>query len=83
MKTTIITEEDRIQLCLHPETKYDESVLDILEKMPNTHRTHLYKRQGGYTAFDNTWDTYGNQNTGEDLLIVFDQPSPPTNKGEI
>lgn len=74
MKVTLITEEDRQQICLHPETTYDKSVLDALEELPNTHRTHLYKRQGGYTAFDNKWDSFEHKQTGEDLLIVFDQP---------
>ena len=57
MKVTIITEENRKQICLHPQSDYDSSVLKALENLPNTHRTHLYKRQGGYTAFD----SYSNQ----------------------
>lgn len=74
MKTTIITEENRIQLCLHPENEHDSSVLDVLEKMPNTHRTHLYQRAGGYTAFDYGWDSFNHKESGKDLLIVFNQP---------
>lgn len=71
MKTTILIKEDRTQLVLHPESKHDKSVLDILEKMPDTHRTNLYDRQGGFTMFTE----YRNSDTGEDLMIVFDQPA--------
>lgn len=67
MKTTLITEEDRVQLCLHPENDHDDAVLGVLEKLPNTHRTHLYQRQGGYTAFG------AYKESGKDLLIVFDE----------
>lgn len=74
MRTTLITEEDRIQLCLHPENDHDEAVLSVLEKIPNTHRTHLYKRQGGYSAFDYQWDDFNHRRSGKDLLIVFDEP---------
>ena len=72
MKTVIITEADRIQLCLQPESEHDKSVLDVLEKLPNTYRTSLYKRQGGYTAFDLPYSTTTGKHDGKDLLIVFE-----------
>lgn len=67
MKTTILIKENRTQLVLHPESEHDKSVLDILGEMPNTHRTNLYDRQGGFTMFSE------DANNGKDLLIVFDQ----------
>lgn len=73
MKTTILIKENRTQLVLHPESEHDKSVLDILEKMPNTHRRNLYDRQGGFTMFSPDYpDTYG-KTVGEDLMIVFDE----------
>jgi hypothetical protein len=80
MKITLITEEDRTQVCLHPESEYDSSVLDSLESLPNTHRTSLYERQGGYTAFDSYrgGDMFGGGPVGEDLLIVFDPENDKT-----
>lgn len=75
MKTTILIKENRTQLVLHPESDHDKSVLDILEKMPNTHRKNLYDRQGGFTMFaPDTRDSYGSDKSiGEDLMIVFDK----------
>jgi hypothetical protein len=75
MKTTILIKENRTQLVLHPESAHDKATLDILEKMPNTHRVNLYDRQGDFTMFDAPrYDSYGNQREiGKDLMIVFDQ----------
>lgn len=70
MKTTILIKESRTQLVLHPESEHDKSVLDILEKMPNTHRFDLYDRQGGFTRFGPQYT----DNSGTDLMIVFDKP---------
>lgn len=72
MKTTILIKENRTQLVLHPETTHDNSVLDILEEMPNTHRTNLYDRQGGYTMFTEYGSAYGGHDNNKDLMIVFD-----------
>lgn len=77
METTILIKENRTQLVLHPENKHDRSVLDILEKMPNTHRTNLYDRQGGFTMFTEHQQT----DIGTDLMIVFDQKATAP-KGE-
>ena len=75
MKTTILIKENRTQLVLHPESEHDSSILDILEKMPNTHRYNLYDREGGFTMFDQERrDYYGNgKQIGKDLMIVFDK----------
>jgi hypothetical protein len=73
MKTTILIKENRTQLVLHPESKHDKHVLDILQELPNTHRADLCDRQGGYTMFDRPRETYGDR--GKDLMIVFDAPS--------
>ena len=72
MKTTILIKENRTQLVLHPESNHDKSVLDILEKMPNTHRTNLYDRQGGFTMFTEYGSAYGKHDNNKDLMIVFD-----------
>ena len=75
MKTTILIKDDRTQLVLHPETEHDSKALEILETMPNTHRTNLYDRAGGYTMFTEYQNdrTYGGQNkSNKDLMIVFD-----------
>ena len=73
MKTTILIKENRTQLVLHPDSQYDNAVLDILEKMPNTHRTNLYDRQGGYTMFTEYGNGYGDHDQNKDLMIVFDE----------
>lgn len=78
MKTTILIKENRTQLVLHPETPHDNDVIKILEKIPNTHRTNLYDRQGGFTVFteyknDSIYD--GDNSSNKDLMIVFDEPS--------
>ena len=75
MKTIILVEEKRTQLCLKPENEHDKSVLDVLEKLPNTHRTNLYARQGGYTAFEEYGTAFGQHGQHKDLLIVFDKPA--------
>jgi len=72
MKTTILIKEGRTQLVLHPDSEHDKSVLDTLEKLPNTHRTNLYDRQGGYTAFSEYGTSYGSHSQNKDLMIVFD-----------
>ena len=72
MRTTILIKEKRTQLVLHADSQHDKDVLYILEKLPNTHRTNLYDRQGGFTMFDD--GSYINKN-GKDLMIVFDEPS--------
>ena len=74
MNTTILIKENRTQLVLHPESEHDKAVLDILEKMPNTHRTNLYDRNGGFTMFDEErYDSFGGgKRLGKDLMIVFD-----------
>ena len=72
MKTTILIKESRTQLVLHPESDHDKSVLDILEDLPNTHRTNLYDRQGGYTMFSEYGGAYGEHDNNKDLMIVFD-----------
>jgi hypothetical protein len=74
MRCTILIEENRTQLVLHPQCDHDKYVLDILVNMPNTHRTNLYQRQGGYTAFNEYGLAYGDQGQNEDLMIVFDAP---------
>jgi hypothetical protein len=71
MKTTILIKENRTQLVLHPESEHDKSVLDVLANMPNTHRTNLYDRQGGFTMFTE----YDYDSSNKDLMIVFDQPA--------
>lgn len=74
MKTTILIKENRTQLVLHPESEHDKSVLDILEKMPNTHRYDLYDREGGFTMFaPSRFDSFEQHNIGKDLMIVFDE----------
>lgn len=73
MKTTILIKENRTQLVLHPESEHDSSVLDILEKMPNTHRTNLYDRQGGFTMFTEYGNAYGDNSSNKDLMIVFNE----------
>lgn len=80
MKTTILIKENRTQLVLHPESEHDKSVLDILEKMPNTHRCDLYDRRGGFTMFSpRSVDMYGSgEEQGMDLMIVFDKPDEGT-----
>jgi hypothetical protein len=83
MKTTILIKESRTQLVLHPESEHDKSVLDILEKMPNTHRTNLYDRQGGFTMFtEYNTEPYGNSGANKDLMIVFDEPESPDGEKE-
>lgn len=72
MKTTILIKENRTQLVLHPESDHDSKVLEILEKMPNTHRTNLYDRQGGFTMFTEYGNAYGDNSSNKDLMIVFD-----------
>ncbi len=75
MKTTILIKENRTQLVLHPDSDHDKAVLDILEKMPNTHRCNLYDRQGGFTMFDDIAINYSRTAShGKDLMIVFDDP---------
>ena len=74
MKCTILIKESRTQLVLHPESNHDKSVLDILENMPNTHRSNVYDRQGGYTMFTEYGSAYGKSDANKDLMIVFDQP---------
>lgn len=73
MKTTLLIKEGRTQIVLHPESEHDKSVLDVLEKLPNTHRTDLYDRQGGYTMFNAQNYQSGGEATGKDLMIVFDE----------
>lgn len=73
MKITILIKENRKQLVLHPESDYDRSVLDMLAELPNTHRTNLYDRQGGYTAFTEYRTAYGDDISNKDLMIVFDE----------
>lgn len=75
MKTTILIKEGRTQLVLHPEGEHDKAVLDVLEKMPNTHRTNLYDRQGGWTAFSEYGSYYGSHDQNKDLMIIFDKSS--------
>lgn len=75
MKTTILIKECRTQLVLHPEGEHDEEVIEVLTKLPNTHRTNLYDRQGGYTAFTEYGNAYGDHSSNKDLMIVFDNPS--------
>lgn len=75
MNTTILIKENRTQLVLHPESEHDSAVLDILEKLPSTHRVGLYDRQGGYTMFDVQNHMSGGKTIGKDLMIVFDAPS--------
>lgn len=79
MKTTILIKENRTQLVLHPETDHENDVLKILEKMPNTHRTNLYDRQGGFTMFGeyHGGTSYGESDANKDLMIVFDEESTP------
>jgi len=75
MKTTILIKENRTQLVLHAETDHDSDVIKILNRLPNTHRTNLYDRQGGYTAFSEYRNDscYGGDNSSnKDLMIVFD-----------
>lgn len=73
MKCTILIKENRTQLVLHPESKHDNNVLNILQEMPNTHRRNLYDRQGGFTMFDDPHTGYGGDATGNDLMLVFDK----------
>lgn len=73
MKTTILIKENRTQLVLHPESEHDSSVLDVLGKMPNTHRTNLYDRQGGFTKFTEYGNGYGYHDQNKDLMIIFDK----------
>jgi hypothetical protein len=79
MRTIILIEEARVQLVLQPENKHDKSVLDVLEKMPQTHRVTFYQTQGGWTARRPIYSDsmYGKADNGEDLLIVFDEPPKP------
>ncbi len=80
MNTTILIRENRTQLVLHPESEHDTSVLKILEKMPNTHRTNLYDRQGGFTMFTEYGSAYGKNDSNKDLIIVFDEPAQSQDK---
>lgn len=64
MKTTILIKENRTQLVLEAEGEFDEEVLKILEKLPNTHRTEFSDCKGGYTR------QFGGE---RDLIIVFDK----------
>lgn len=75
MKTTILIKENRTQLVLHPESRRDKEVLDILEELPNTHRFDLYDRQGGFTMIAERTDV----REGKDLMIVFDRPKEEPN----
>lgn len=72
MKTTILIKENRTQLVLHPESDHDGDVLTMLEKMPNTHRTNLYDRQGGFMIFS---EYPQESRSNKDLMIIFDEPT--------
>jgi hypothetical protein len=73
MKTTILIKEGRTQLVLHPESDHDSDVVEVLTKLPNTHRTNLYDRQGGFTAFTEYGNAFGDHSSNQDLMIVFDE----------
>lgn len=75
MKTTILIKENRTQFVLHPENEHDNDVIEILTKLPNTHRTNLYDRQGGYTSFTEYDYAYGDHSSNKDLMIIFDEPT--------
>jgi len=72
MKTTILISEGRTQLVLHPQSKHDKSVLNMLSQLPNTHRRSLYDRAGGFTMFDSPGRDFEGKELGTDLMIVFD-----------
>ena len=72
MKTIILVEEGRTQLVLQPENDHDKEVAKVLEKLPNTHRSHFYQCQGGYTT------SYPRDK--EDVIIVFDEEKPKENE---
>ena len=82
MNTTILIREGRTQLVLHPESEHDKDVIDVLTKLPNTHRTNLYDRAGGYTAFSEYQNDFaygGNNSSNKDLMIVFDEEHEASN----
>lgn len=82
MKTTILIKENRTQLVLHPEGDHDKAVLDILAEMPNTHRTNLYDRQGGYTMFSEyQYQGEYDSSSNKDLMIVFDKETQVDEEG--
>jgi hypothetical protein len=66
MKTTIMIRENRTQLVLEPESRHDEDVLKVMERLPGCYRDRFYDCQGGWTR----------EGGGErDLVIVFG-PAP-------
>lgn len=74
MKVTLLIKENRTQVVLHPESKHDENILDVMAELPGTHRVSLYDRQGGFTMFDPPREGLHGVPTksGDDLMIVFD-----------
>lgn len=44
MKTTLLLKEECRQLVLHAETTHEASMLNVLESLPNTHRTDFYEQ---------------------------------------
>lgn len=82
MKITILIKENRTQLVLHPESGHDTEVIKMLTKLPNTHRTNLYDRQGGYTMFTEYGNAYGENDSNKDLMIVFDKPDVEDTQNE-
>lgn len=84
MKTIILIESGRTQLVLQPESPHDNSVLTLLEKLPNAHRVEFYQTQGGWTARRPIYgdSAFGQPSKQEDLLIVFDTPNAGGSQGE-
>lgn len=75
MKTIILIKDNRTQLVLQAETDHEKEVLDLLEKLPNTHRCEFYDTQGGFTrGYSSFTEPYGyTRSRDKDLLIVFDK----------
>lgn len=80
MKTIILIEDNRTQLVLKADTEHDKEVLNLLEKLPNTHRCEFWDTQGGFTMGRMAYGTVGGRSSDEDLLIVFDEKPTKENK---
>jgi hypothetical protein len=64
MKTAILIENTRIQLIFSPQSSYDLKIIDILAKLPNTHRDRFFGCQGGWTRRE--------RGGRRELVMVFD-----------
>lgn len=77
MKTAIYIEDNKTQVVLTPENKWEQNALAMVREATGAMKGNFYECRGGYLRLGPIYHSAQNDPTDESTIFVVNKPPPP------